>query len=115
MNKYLAKRKELEEKLAKEFNVPTYEIMRKLELASELDFILENEEYEKYNLTDEQQEEIIQIAYDFDMNLDESESAYKIVKAVTRTLLEYESCCDFIGKYETDYSTTFDSMVWNLG
>lgn len=115
MNKYLTKRKELEEKLAKEFNMPTYEIMRKLEFANELDFILESEEFEKYNLTDEQQEEIIQIAYDFDMSLEESESAYKVVKAITQTLLEYENYNDFFCGYETNYSKTFDKLLWNLG
>lgn len=115
MNKYLTKRKEIEEKLAEEFNMPAYEIMRKLELANELNFILENEEYEKYNLTDEQQEGIIQVAYDFDMSLEESESAYKVVKAITQTLLEYESFQCFIGDYETNYSKTFDKILWNLG
>lgn len=114
MNKYLTKRKELEEKLAKEFNMPTYEIMRKLELANELDFILENEEFEKYNLTDDQQEEIIQIAYDFDMSLEESESVYKIVKAITQTLLCYENYNDFFSNYETNHSKTLDKFLWNL-
>lgn len=114
MNKYLTKRNELAKELEKEFNMPAYEIFRKLDLANDLDYILDEDEYSKYNLTDEQQESIIQISYDFDMSLEESHSAYLVVKAVTKTLLEYETYFDFINDYETKYSATYDKMVWNF-
>lgn len=113
MNKYLAKRIELAKELEKELNKRDYEIFTEMEIANELDNLFENEEY-NIELTDEQQEELIEIIYDFYMECESDVSVYSVVKAVLQTITEFDSYLEFKGKYETDYSNTYDKIVWNL-
>ena len=62
MNKYLTKRTELAKQLEKEFNKRDYEIFTELEIANELDGLLNNDYLDfDFNLTDEQQEEVIEV------------------------------------------------------
>lgn len=115
MNKYLAKRIELAKELEKEFNKRDYEIFTEIEIANELDGLLENNYLEfNFNLTDEQQEELIEIIYDFYMDCDSDKSIYSSTSAVLKTIKEFGSYLEFKGKYETDYSNTYDKIVWNL-
>nr|DAT76270.1 MAG TPA: hypothetical protein [Caudoviricetes sp.] len=115
MNKYLAKRNELAKELEKEFNKRDYEIFTEMEIANELDGLLDNDYLEfNFNLTTEQQEELIEIIYDFYMECESNVSVYSAVKAVLQTITEFDSYLEFKGKYETDYSNTYDKIVWNL-
>lgn len=114
MNKYLTKRTELAKQLEKEFNKRDYEIFTEMEIANELDGLLDNDLDFDFNLTDEQQEELIEIIYDVYMECESDVSVYSIVKAVLKTITEFGSYLEFKGKYETDYSNTYDKIVWNL-
>lgn len=113
MNKYLAKRIELAKELEKEFNKHDFEIFTEMEIANELGNLLENEEY-NLKLTDDQQETLIEIIYDFYIETDNDISVYSSVKATLKTIIEFGSYLEFKGKYETDYSNTYDKIVWNL-
>lgn len=108
MNKYLTKRIELAKELEKEFNKRDYEIFTKMEIANELDGLF------SFSLTDEQQEELIEIIYDFYMECESDVSVYSAVRAVLKTITEFDSYFEFKGKYETDYSNTYDKIIWNL-
>ena len=115
MNKYLAKRIELGKELEKEFNKRDYEIFTEMEIANELDGLLDNDYLDfDFNLTDEQQEEVIEIIYDFYMEQESDVSIYSATKAVLETITEFDSYLEFKSKYETDYSNTYDKIVWNL-
>lgn len=115
MNKYLAKRTELANELEKEFNKRDYEIFTEMEIANELDGLLNNDYLDfDFNLTDEQQEGLIEIIYDFYMGCDSDESIYNTTKAVLKTITEFGSYLKFKGEYETNYSNTYDKIVWNL-
>ena len=114
MNKYLTKRTELAKQLEKEFNKRDYEIFTEMEIANELDGLLDNDLDFDFNSTNEQQEELIEIIYDVHMECESDVSVYSIVKAVLKTITEFGSYLEFKGKYETDYSNTYDKIVWNL-
>lgn len=115
MNKYLAKRIELAKELEKEFNKHDFEIFTEMEIANELDGLLNNDCLSfNFDLTDEQQEELIEIIYDFYMDCDSDKSIYSSTSAVLNTIKEFGSYLEFKGKYETDYSNTYDKIVWNL-
>ena len=115
MNKYLAKRIELGKELEKEFNKRDYEIFTEMEIANELDNLIDNDYLDfDFNLTDEQQEELIEIIYDFYMECENAVSIYLAVKAVLKTITEFGSYLEFKGKYETDYLHTYNKIVWNL-
>lgn len=115
MNKYLAKRNEIANELEKEFNKRDYEIFTEMEIANELDGLLDNDCLGfNFDLTDEQQEELIEIIYDFYMDCDSDKSIYSSTSAVLNTIKEFGSYLEFKGKYETDYSNTYDKIVWNL-
>lgn len=113
MNKYLTKRKELAMELEKEFNKRDYEIFTEMEIANELDGLLENEEY-NFELTDEQQETLIEIIYDLYMDCENDLTIYAMTKAILKTIIDCGSYLEFNGKYETDYSHTYDKIIWNL-
>ena len=87
MNKYLTKRNELAKELEKEFNKRDYEIFTEMEIANELDNLIDNDCLEfNFDLTDEQQEEVIEIIYDFYMECESDVSVYSVVKAVLKTM-----------------------------
>lgn len=114
MNKYLAKRTELAQQLKKEFNKSDYEIFTEMEIANELQNFLDN--YKEYNmqLTDEQQETLIAIIYDFYIDADSNVSIYSMAEAVLKTIKEFGSYHKFDIAYSTDYANTYDKIVWNL-
>lgn len=113
MNKYLAKRIELAKELEEEFNKRDYEIFTELEIANELEGFIGNEEFD-IALTDEEQENVIEIIYDIYIDSDSDKSIYSSTSAVLNTVKEFGSYLEFKGKYETDYSNTYDKIVWNL-
>lgn len=115
MNKYLAKRIELAKELEKEFNKRDYEIFTEMEIANELDNLIDNDCLGfDFDLTDEQQEDLIEIIYDFYMECESDVSVYSVVRAVLQTITEFGSYLEFKGKYETNYSNTKDKIIWNL-
>ena len=48
------------------------------------------------------------------MECESDVSIYSVVKAVLKTITEFGAYLEFKGKYETDYSNTYDKIVWNL-
>lgn len=114
MNKYLAKRTELAQQLKKEFNKSDYEIFTEMEIANELQNFLDN--YEEYDmqLTDEQQETLIAIIYDFYIDAYSNVSIYSMTEAVLKTIKEFGSYHKFDIAYSTDYANTYDKIVLNL-
>lgn len=113
MNKYLAKRIELAKELEEEFNKKDYEIFTELEIANELEGFIGNEEFD-IALTDEEQENVIEIIYDIYIDSDSDVSTYTALKAVLKTIEEFGSYLEFKGKYETEYSKTYDKIIYKL-
>ena len=114
MNKYFKTYLKLEGIAKQELGEIKYEGMTKCLIANELDNILSWEEYNNIQLTDEQQEELINIIYDFYMNTEEDYSIYTTTYAVVKVLAEYENYFDFVGDYETNFSKVYDKFIWKL-
>ena len=115
MNKYLQKCNELTKQLSEEFKESGYSVISKLQIAEEINNFLENwEEFKELNLTDDQQENLINIVYDFYMNLENDEGIFIPTKAVMFTMLEYGDYFTFVGEYETNYSKVYDKLIWRL-
>lgn len=114
MNKYLKTYIKLEEIAEQELGEIKYEGFAKCVIANELDNILGWEEYLKIQITDEQQEELINIVYDFLMNTEEEHSVFTTTNAVVKVLAEYENYFDFVGDYETNFSKVYDKFIWKL-
>lgn len=114
MNKYLKTYIQLEDFTQNTLGEIRYEGITKCLIANELDNILDWEEYNNIQPTDEQQEELINIIYDFCMNTEEDYSIYTTTYAVVKVLAEYENYFDFVGDYETNFSKVYNKFVWKL-
>lgn len=116
MNKYLKKLRSLEKELAKEFNENSYDVLVKMQIANEIDCILENfDEFTNVELTDKQQERIINIANMVYMNLEDDEGFYDIARAVMFTMInDYGTYESFVENWESKESEVWDKIVWRL-
>lgn len=114
MNKYLTKRNELEKILEKEFDESGYSVFEKMNIAVEVENVLEWDDFKNFNITDEQQENIIDIIYDFYLSCEDNTGLFKLTKAILFTMLDYGTYFDFIGAYETNYSKVYDKFCWKL-
>ena len=65
-------------------------------------------------LKDDQQENLINIVYDFYMSLENDEGVFIPTRAVMFTMLEYGDYFTFVGEYETNYSKEYDKLIWRL-
>lgn len=114
MNKYLKTYKEIENLASNKLNEPSYCAITKCLIANECESILDWDEYNNIQLTEEQQEKLIDIIYDFAIDLEEDNGTFKPTYAVTKTLAEYGNYFDFIGEYETNFSKIYDKFIWKL-
>lgn len=116
MNKYLKKLRNLEKELAKEFNENGYDVLAKMQIANEIDCILDNfDEFANVELTDKQQERIIDIADMVYMNLEDDEGFYDIARAVMFTMInDYGTYESFVGNWEEKEHEVWDKIVWRL-
>ena len=114
MNKYLSKRNELEKILEEEFKEPSYEVFSKMIIAGELSYMLEWDEFENFELTDKQEEELINIIYDLYIDWEDDIGFFKPTKAVLFTMRKYGTYLNFIDEYKTNYSKVIDNFAWEL-
>lgn len=112
MNKYLETQNDIAKILKSKFDMPSYEIFAKMNISTELEFILENDNMPQ--LDDLQQEKLIDIIYDFYIDSDYDCSIYKITKSFVITLQKYGSFECFKQKYYDDYLSVCDDIVFNL-
>lgn len=116
MNKYLTAFNETTKKLAKELNESEWAVLSKLQISAEMESILGWEEFENVELTDKEQEELIEIIYEIYMDSENDLGVFAPTKAVMETLLK-----DYKGNYKVfkdDYtlnnSKVYDKIVWKL-
>ena len=116
MNKYLKKLRNLEKELAKEFNENGYDVLAKMQIASEIDCILENfDEFANVKLTNKQQEKIINIADKVYLDLEDDKGFYDIARAVMFTMInDYGTYESFVKNWEEKEHEVWDKIVWRL-
>lgn len=114
MNKYLEIQNDIAKILKAKFDMPSYEIFAKMNISTELKFIIILENDNMPQLDDLQQEKLIDIIYDFYMDSDYDCSIYKITKSFVITLQKYGSFECFKQKYYDDYLSVCDDIVFNL-
>lgn len=116
MNKYLTMFNEITKKLEEKFGYSRYSVLSKLQISAEMESILGWEEFDNVELTDKEQEELIEIIYEIYMDSENDLGVFVPTKAVMETLLE-----DYKGNYKVfkdDYtlnnSKVYDKIVWKL-
>ena len=118
MNKYLDDYYRVNGELAKKYKTNAiWDNIPKLVIASELENILEDwGDFESVKLNDNEQERLINLIYNFIVNLEEDIGEFTATKAVAYTLLEdYNgNFADFTNDCEHDYTKVHDLFVWRL-
>lgn len=112
MNRYLETQNEIAKILKSKFDMPSYEIFAKMNISTELEFILENDDMPQ--LDDSQQESLIDIIYDFYIDDDYDYSIYKITKTFVLEVQKYKDFKCFEQKYYNDYLSVLDNIIFNL-
>lgn len=115
-NKYLTMYKNMVKHLMVDTTMPEYEIINKLLIANELDYVCDNFNDDiDNNIPSGLQEQVIDIIYDMYMNLDADVSIFSICKA------SYYYACynkqgwdNFVKKYKEDALDFSDNIYWRL-
>lgn len=117
MNKYLDDYYRVSRELAKKYKSNAiWDNIPKLLIASELESILDWNEFENIKLNDNEQERLINIIYKFTINLEEDISEFNATRTIMYVLLEKYNgkFNDFINDCENKYSKTLNLFVWRL-
>lgn len=114
MNKYLNFHNKISELAHDELGEPCFEGLTKSIIASELDYILDWDDYADLKLSDKQQEDLISIIYDVYMNVDFDLSYYNTTRAIVKMLSNCDNFEEFYNYYEGDYLGFRDDFVYNI-
>lgn len=114
MNKYLNFHNKISELAHEELGEPSYEGLTKSIIASELNYILDWEDYGDLKLSDKQQEDLISVIYDVYMDVDFDLSYYNATRAIFKILSNYDNFEDFYDYYEDDYRSFRDDFSFNI-
>lgn len=117
MNKYLDDYYRVSKELNEKYKTNAiWDNIPKLVIASELENILDWEEFENIKLNDNEQERLINIIYHFVYYLEEDISEFTATKVVAYTLLkDYNgNFADFINDCENNYFKVRDLFLLEL-
>lgn len=114
MNKYLNFHNKISELAHEELGDSGFEGLTKSIIASELDYILDWDDYADLKLSDKQQEDLISIIYDVYMDVDFDLSYYNATRAIVKMLSNCDNFEEFYNYYEDDYHSFRDDFVYNI-
>lgn len=114
MNKYLNFHNKISELAHEELDEPSFEGLTKSIIASELNYILDWEDYADLKLSDKQQEDLISVIYDVYMDVDFDLSYYNATRAIVKILSNYDNFEDFYNYYEDNYYSFRDDFSFNI-
>lgn len=121
MNRYLEKFNKIIDELDKETNQDKtlgntgYGLFTRVLIADELATSMQRIYEDKgWELTDEQQELLIEIIHNFYLDTNVECSVYRVTTAVCNTMQDYESFSEFVEEYNTNYPKVKDRFIWCL-